>query len=99
MVKFWKQLGNSLCQHLGHTAAKCYCTAMANFYARVKRSQLENSLSYCVNACVLRRSERALRSEMNVSSKGQQSAGRLKIYLNENNLAFCYYKSDTVPVH
>ena len=40
-----------------------------------------------------------LRSEMNVYSKGQQSAGRLKIYLNENNLAFCYYKSDTVPVH
>ena len=38
-------------------------------------------------------------SEMNVYSKGQQSAGRLKIYLNENNLAFCYYKSDTVPVH
>ena len=33
---------------------------MANFYARVKRGQLENSLSYCINACVLRRSERAL---------------------------------------
>ena len=33
---------------------------MANFYARVNRVQLENSLSYCVNACILRRSERVL---------------------------------------
>ena len=34
---------------------------MANFYARLNRGQLENSLFYCVNVCVLRRSERALK--------------------------------------
>ena len=33
----------------------------ANFYARLNRGQLENSLFYCVNVCVLRRSERALK--------------------------------------
>ena len=34
---------------------------IGQFYARVKRGQLENSLSYCINACVLHTSERALR--------------------------------------
>ena len=34
---------------------------MSNFYARLNRGQLENSLFYCVNVCVLRRSERALK--------------------------------------
>ena len=35
--------------------------ALAILYARIKRGQLEISLSYCINACVLRRSERAFR--------------------------------------
>ena len=34
---------------------------LANFYARINRVQLGNSLSYCLNACILRRSERAFK--------------------------------------
>ena len=36
---------------------------IGRFKARVKCAQIENSLSYCVNACHLRRSERAFSLE------------------------------------
>ena len=34
---------------------------IGQFNASVKRAQIENSLSYCINACDLHRSERAIR--------------------------------------
>ena len=36
------------------------CSRIGQFNARVKRAQIENSPSYCINACDLRRSERAI---------------------------------------
>ena len=37
-----------------------FCSRIGRLNARVKRAQIENSLSYCVNACDLRKSERAI---------------------------------------
>ena len=37
------------------------CSRIGQFNAHVNRGQFENSLSYCVNACKLRRSERAIK--------------------------------------
>ena len=39
---------------------------IVQFNARVKHTQIENSLSYCVNACDLRRSEQAICKNQNI---------------------------------
>ena len=39
------------------------CSRIGQFNARVKHAQKENSLSYCVNACNLCKSEQAIRGE------------------------------------